>query len=301
MKRALITGISGFVGPYLRAELERNGYIVFGVDKSEIKKVGYYCADITNFSTLSKVLLDCNPTHIFHLAGVSSPRLASKNPELTENVNVNGTKNLFEAALRLKNKPKIIVAGSSYVYGTPKYLPIDENHPLNGTGVYAKSRIKQEEVIKGYSKILSINTARSFNHTGSGQSDIYVIPKIIKHIIEIKLGKRDFLEIGNVDISRDITDVRDVVCAYRMLIEQEEFGIFCNVCRGESISLKDVIKYAKVHAQLEDLEIVLNENYINKDDILDTYGTAELLKKYTGWEITIEYKQMLNDMFVYFK
>lgn len=297
MKKALITGSHGFVGPYLKNELEQNGYVVYGVDCQKLKEDNYYYADITDNDQIKKVIETVKPGYIFHLAGISAPAFAEENPDLTHNVNVKGTENIFDA-IKENKKIKILVVNSSFSYGKPEHLPIKESHPLNGTGVYAKSRIDQEKLVQDYKGKINYVIARSFNHTGSMQPDIFVVPKIVKQIIEIKKGKRETLELGNIDVKRDISDVRDIVRAYRMLLEQNEFGVICNVCRGESIRLREVVHYVKDLAKLEDVKINLDKE-ITADEVFDIRGDNNYLRSLIDWKPKITYKKMLKDIYKY--
>lgn len=295
MKKALITGSCGFVGPYLKKELEQNGYTVYGVDHQKLDESNYHCVDITDKDQIKKVIEAIKPLYVYHLAGISSPSFAEENPDLTYNVNVKGTENIFNI-LKENKKIKILVVNSSLVYGKPEHLPIKESHPLGGKGVYADSRKKQEKLVQNYQGKVNYVVARSFNHTGAMQPEIFVIPKIVKQIVEIKKGKREMLELGNIDVKRDISDVRDVVRAYRMLLEQDKFGVICNVCRGESIKLREVVYYIKDLAGLDDIKINSDKEVIN-DEIFDICGDNSYLKNLIDWKSKITYKKMLKDIY----
>lgn len=299
MKRALITGSNGFVGPYLTRELEAHGFEVFGLGKEVGEGERYYQADITDKNRIIEIMSVVAPSDIVHLAGISSPPFAEEHSDLTREVNVGGTINLLEAAAGLGTRPRVLIVSSMHVYGEPEHLPMDEAHPLHGKGVYAASRLEQEQMAESYTDRLPIVVTRSFNHTGAGQADTFVIPKIVKQAIEIKLGQRAQLELGNINVKRDISDVRDVVRAYRLLLESEQSGLTANVCRGESISLKNVIERVKVLAGLSTVEIALNQGLLRPHDVLDLYGDHGLLTKFTGWQPEIGYDQMLSDMYEY--
>ncbi len=299
MKRALITGINGFVGSYLLKELTAHGYTVFGIGRERKQVLNYFQVDVTDEVGVKNVITEINPTHIFHLAGIGVPALAEKNPELAISVSVEGTRHVLAAATELDHTPKILVTGSAQVYGKPKYLPINEKHPLDATGVYARARLGQEEVVALYHSKLPIILTRSFNHTGPGQSDEFVIPKIIKHIAEIKKNVRTELELGNINIRRDISYVGDVVRDYRLLLEQDDFTGIVNVCRGESISLKEVVHYGSIMAQLRELPIKINPKFIRAHDALDLYGDTQLLRTLILWEPRVGYQEMLEDMYRY--
>lgn len=298
MKRALITGINGFVGPYLKNELEQSGYTVFGLGTKPYKdRPNYYVADITDRDRVREVLNVVKPEYVFHLAGISSPPFAEKNSELTYRVNVEGTRNLLDAASALPSAPRILIVGSAHVYGEPLYLPIDEQHPLQGQGVYVDSRLRQEELVWKYRASLPFTITRSFNHTGPGQSDTFVVPKIVKQAIEVQKGLRRQLDLGNLDVKRDITHVLDVVRAYRLLMEQPKTGVISNVCRGESIVLKDIVEYARVLTQCDDMPVAISPDFVRSGDAPDIYGSIALLRTLIDWQPQFDYQVMIADMY----
>ena len=297
-KRALITGINGFVGPYLKNELEQNGYAVFGLGtKPHKEQANYYVADITDRDRVREVVEKIQPVYIFHLAGISSPVVAEQKPELTYRTSVEGTRNLLDAATALPSAPRVLIVSSAHVYGDPKYLPIDEKHPLRGHGVYVDSRLKQEELVRQYEKSLPFVITRSFNHTGPRQSDTFVVPKIVKQGIEVQKGLRRELEMGNVDIKRDITDVRDVVNAYRFLLEQPQTGVVTNVCRGESIALKNIIEYVRVLTHCKEMPIRVNPAFVRALDAPDIYGSTTMLHSLIDWEPLFDYQKTVTDIY----
>lgn len=301
MPTALITGINGFVGPHLKHELETHGYEVFGLGRQAVEAENYYAADITDAARMQAVIKEVQPTHIFHLANISSPAIAEAHSDLTHAISVDGTINLFEAARRIDDRPRVLIVSSAHVYGEPEYLPIDERHPLRGHGVYAAARLEQEQIVQTYQNQVQTIIVRSFNHTGPGQPDTFVIPKIVKQIVEIKQGKRVKLELGNVNVKRDISDVRDVARAYRLLLEQDQSGFAVNVCRGQSIGLKEVIESVKVLAGLNTVEIALNQELLRAYDVPDIYGDRSLLTELTGWQPEIPYEDMLREIYRYWK
>lgn len=297
-KRALITGINGFVGPYLKNELEQNGYTVFGLGtEAHEEQDRYFQADITDKKRVEEVVKEIKPEYMFHLAGIGVPASAEQNRALIHSVNVFGTKNILDAALLSDSISKILIVSSAYVYGDPLYLPIDEKHPLNGKGPYAESRIQQEEMISGYMDKLPLIITRSFNHTGPGQSDTFVIPKIVKQAIEVQKGLRRELTMGNTDVKRDITHVRDVVHAYRLLLEQPRAGVISNVCRGESIALKDIVEYARVLTQCDEMPVAINPDFVRSGDAPDIYGSIEMLRTLIDWQPQFDYQAMVADVY----
>ena len=186
--RVLITGIDGFVAPFL-ARLEKNNNDVYGAYlKEPIKEKGikYIFMDLLDEKAADKVIADVKPDVIYHLAGFSSVADSWKTPEIAMKINAGGTYNLLNAVQKAGIRPKIVVVSSADVYGNPVHLPISESHPLNPQSPYGKSRIEQEKIIAGF-KELDVVISRSFSHTGRGKAQsLYVL---ILHIRLLQLRK----------------------------------------------------------------------------------------------------------------
>ena len=243
-KIALITGINGFVGPYLKDELNSNGYDVYSIDLNETSNQSGHKiirCDLTDFDSVYNAISKIKPDVIFHLAGFSSVAKSFENPEICFKINVDGTKNLLDAVIKAGINPKILVISSSEVYGKPKYNPIDESHPLNPISPYGESRVKQEKLCLEYIKKhnLKIIISRSFNHTGPNQPETFVIPSFKKQIRDAKDG--DIISVGNLDVVRDFSDVRDVVKAYCILLKKGHIGEIYNVGSGNAYKLREVL------------------------------------------------------------
>ena len=232
-QKALITGSEGFVGPYLKRELEENNYQVISTDLNG--NPDFRC-DITDKNCLEKLILSVNPDVIFHLAAFSSPLKSFQQPDLCWKIGVEGTKNLLESASRLKNC-RVLVVSSSAVYGNPQYVPIDEKHPLNPVSPYAKTKVEQEKIALKYKNTF---IARPFNHTGPGQSKDFVIPSFKKQIKDAK--ENGIIYVGDLNIVKDFSDVRDVVHAYRILIEKGKPHEIYNIGSGIGYNLKEVLE-----------------------------------------------------------
>jgi len=269
--KALITGSEGFVGPHLRKELEDNGYEVLRTSlrgrNDSIK------CDITNKKQVEELIDSTKPDLIFHLAGFSSPSKSFKQPEICFKINVDGTKNLLESVAKLSNC-KVLIVSSAEVYGNPKYLPIDENHPLNPLSPYAESRVEQEKITLKYPNTI---IARSFNHTGPGQSTDFVIPSFKKQINDAKEG--DTIYVGNLDILKDFSHVRDVVRAYRLLMEKGTLGEIYNVGSGGGYNigsiLKELIKKSGKNLEIKKTPLKFN-NFEIKKSICDNTKIKKL-------------------------
>ncbi|MFT4303215.1 MAG: GDP-mannose 4,6-dehydratase [Candidatus Woesearchaeota archaeon] len=264
--KALITGGKGFVGPYLKRELENNGYSVV---VSDLKDSDYDC-DITNKEKVFSMISSIKPDYVFHLAGFSSVSKSFENPSLCFKINIDGTKNLLEACLDVK---KVLIVSSAEVYGKPEYVPIDEKHPLNPVSPYGKSRVEQEKIALNFSNVV---ISRSFNHTGEGQPSTFVIPSFKNQINEAKNG--DTIYVGNLEVIRDFSDVKDVVHAYRILLEKGVLGEIYNVGSGVGVKLKDILNKLILESG-KDLKVEVDSNKYRKADIVELVANVSKINE----------------------
>ena len=290
MKKALITGASGFVGPHLRKELEVNGYRVSGLDYSGNEKGVFQC-DICDFDSVFKVVDKVKPDYIFHLAGFSSVARSFEEPELCHKINVTGTKNLLDAVVKTGLKPKILIVSSADVYGEPEYLPIDEKHQIKPVSPYGKSRVEQEQLAHSYD--LPAIICRSFIHIGPGQADTFVIPSFKKQIAEAREG--DTIYVGDLDIIRDFSDVRDIVRAYRVLIEKGNTNEVYNVGSGKSFRLKEILARL-IEESEKKLKVVVDREKVRVNDIKRLECDNSKTRK-----LGIKIKDILTSSFISFK
>ena len=292
-KKALITGISGFVGPYLKNELDKNGYDVFGIDRTGGENV--FRCDLLDKKNVEEVIEKSRPDYIYHLAGFSSVKDSWDKPELCRKINVEGTKNLLDAVVKAGLKPRILIVTSAEVYGKPKKLPLTETSPLLPESPYAKSRVEQEKLLGNYNDLDWV-VARSFNHTGPGQPAMFVIPEFAKQLAEIKKGlKKPVIKVGNLEAKRDFSDVRDVVRAYRLLLEKGLKYEVYNVCSGKSYYvwqlLNKMIKYTNARKMIYD---EVDEKKYRPVDIFELKGDNRKLKR-IGFKFKYDIDKTLKD------
>lgn len=270
MPRALIFGANGFVGRYLTRELADHGYEVVGSDVSEAPAheglAGYYSGDLLDADRVAGIVRDTDADAIVNLAAISSVGQSWKAPALTMQVNVVGTLNVLEAARTRAEPPKILLVGSSEEYA-PSDRPLKETDPIDATNPYGVSKVTQERFAEIYGERygLRIYRTRSFNHTGPGQSTKFVIPSWCKQVADIeRSGRPGVIHVGNVDVSRDFSDVRDVVRAYRMILESDYAGEVFNVGSGRALSLRDVLSIitslSSQRIEVEQEEILFRPN-----------------------------------------
>lgn len=245
MKKVLIFGAAGFVGRYLIDEFFHHGYEVYASDilqDYQNAHCHYLPSDITDGESVAKVVGESKPDYIVNLAAISSVGLSWKIPAKTFQVNVGGTINVLEGLVKNGLKAKVLIVGSSeeYVQLDRPLKPTDE---VNANNPYGISKISQEMIADLYTARygLKILKTRSFNHTGPGQKDDFVIPSFCKQVAAIMdSGEPGEIHVGNLSAIRDFSDVRDVVANYRYILENFEGGVF-NVGSGQARSIEEIL------------------------------------------------------------
>lgn len=248
-KTVLIFGAGGFVGPYLAQEFINNGYTVIGSDIAERgnlqPELAFRKADLLNAVEVKNLIAEVQPSIIINLAAISSVGLSWKIPQTTIQVNVVGSLNILEAAKVLKPMPKVMFIGSSEEYDISN-KPIDENTPLNANNPYGISKVTQERFANMYKAQygMQIYCVRPFNHTGVGQKETFVLASFCKQAAEIeKSGKPGVIRVGNLSARRDFGHVKDLMRAYRMIVEGDDCNVIYNVGTGKAHSLEKMLEY----------------------------------------------------------
>lgn len=249
MEKVLIFGAGGFVGSYLSKEFLENGYRVVGIDKVKGRllpdEVPFYSVDIMDAKEVEKLVNSAKPDIIVNLAAISSVAESWNIPQGTVAVNVIGALNIMEAARKSDKKTKIMFIGSSEEYAISDY-PMSEDGQLDATNPYGISKVAQEQCAKMYRKQygLKIYCVRAFNHTGVGQREAFVLPNFCKQVAEIeKSGRPGIIKVGNLTVKRDFSHIKDIVRAYRMVVESDDCDIIYNIGSGKAYSLGDMLDY----------------------------------------------------------
>jgi GDP-4-dehydro-6-deoxy-D-mannose reductase len=302
MKKALIFGIGGFVGPYLAKELQSHGYVVFGTDtrdcEDRIKFDGYFKCNILDKDGVRKIIDLVQPTHIFNLAAVSSVGQSWSIPEVTIQVNVNGTLNIFDGCLKSGIKPSILLVGSSEEY-IPCNHPIDENTPISANNPYGISKVAQEQFATLYREKYhwDIFCVRSFNHTGIGQKTSFVVPNWCKQVSDIEKGLQEpSIKVGNLAVSRDFSDVRDIVSAYRLVIESRDSSQIFNIGSGMSYSLQSLLKFI-ISFSNKKIEIIVCDKLLRSNDNLVIQSDISKIDKLIGWKPKYAIKDTIRSIY----
>ena len=274
--RVLITGVDGFTGRYLESLLEKKDYKVFGTTHNTPHKSNHFLCDLMDTTSLLRIVKDVEPEYVCHLAAVSN--VASADKIAIYQTNIFGTQSLLEA---LTNSSvclsKVVLASTGNIYGGDKNFST-ENSCVDPKNHYAISKLGMERVATDFYDALPIVISRPFNYTGTGQSSNFLAPKIIN---SFKNGDES-LELGNLDVSRDFSDVRDVVAAYCTLLNYGVPGEVYNICSQSLISLNDLIDYAAaIHGKVAP-KVLVNKNFQRSNEIAVLWGSNQKLSA-LGW------------------
>jgi len=304
MKKALVTGAEGFVGKHLMIELMRNGYHVFGT--SRIRQSGYLKMDVTNYEEVRSVINETKPDYIFHLAGITFVPSSRQDPKLTFEVNAIGTLNLLDAIRSVGIDPVIQIACSSEEYGLAdeKELPIKETKELKPLSPYAVSKITADFLGYQYHKSFGfkIIRTRAFNHTGAGQSEVFMASSFAKQIAEIELGlKEPIIKVGDLTSIRDIADVRDVVSAYRLLVEKGTPGEVYNIATGKGHTPKEILDILLSMSKKKRIKIESDPLRMRPSDVKVVIGDAKKTGKACGWSPKYEIRDTLKTLLEFWR
>lgn len=301
MQKVLVTGANGFVGQHLVKELAENNITVIGVGgKHGSAQKSPYLAEYMILD-----LMDSEAVHtidfknidgVIHLAALSAAGPSFDEPLQYINTNIGIEINLFEAALAQDVKPRFLIISSGMLYDPKAPLPLTELAPIAPITPYAVSKIGQEQMAHYYgSRGFHSIIARPFNHIGPGQNPGFIVPDIAQQIVAVEQGKAQELLVGNLDAERDYTDVRDIVQAYRLLLERGTAGETYNVCSGVPMSGHEIVA-GLLEAAGSDIPITPDPAKIRPSDNPVIYGDNQKLIAATGWQPKIPIKTTLADV-----
>ncbi|MBI4398046.1 MAG: GDP-mannose 4,6-dehydratase [Candidatus Omnitrophica bacterium] len=308
--KILITGISGFVGSHLTdfvlehfPHIEIHGLIR---RRSDIKNIQHRLSsivlhecDLTDSHSVDAVFRSQSFEKCFHLAGQSHVPTSWIRPIETMNVNANGTMNLLESIRHHNKNCHVLICGSSEEYGLvyEHEVPITEDNPLRPLSPYAVSKVAADFIGHVYFKSYGLHVVRSraFNHEGVRRPEDFVLAKITKQAVEIQLGRRTCFELGNTDATRDITDVRDIVHAYWLLLEKGEPGEAYNISSGKTYSIQELVEMTAKQAGIPS-QIEQNPKFLRPADVPRLLGDCTKMKQLTGWKRRYEIPDTIHDM-----
>ncbi len=272
----LLTGANGFTGRYVRAELEASGYTVCGAVVGAPRGPHETTLDITSPDDCRRVMERLRPDYLVHLAAISFVQHADA--DAFYRVNVIGTINLLQAMADARLSPKrVLIASSANVYGNATAGVISESQPPQPVNHYAVSKLAMEFMVKTWSDRLPIVLTRPFNYTGVGQQPHFLVPKIVSHFVQ----RAPVIELGNLDVERDFSDVRMVARAYHGLLEQDCAGQTVNVCSGRPYSLRSILDMMQEIAGY-DIEVRVNPAFVRQSEVKTLVGSPDKLCSLVG-------------------
>ncbi len=291
-KKILITGTSGFVGKHLIHLIKQKSNLEFVLPTNDF--------DLLKPLSISHLINTTQFDFLIHLAAQSFVPRSFEDPKETFDINFYGTFYLLEALKKANFAGTFLYISSSDIYGMVEEsnLPITEKLNPNPRSPYATSKAASELLCKQYSiqNSFKILVARPFNHIGPGQGDNFVIPAFIKKILEAKKNKIKAISVGNLEITRDFTDVRDVVESYLLLLEHGISGEIYNICSGNEYKignlLNEVIQLVDI-----DLNIEIDNRLVRLNEQKRVCGSYEKLKQCTGWSPKIDINQSIKDIY----
>lgn len=288
--RTFVTGGKGFVGTWLVAHLQESGDDVVAVDRE---------IDVTDRRAVEAALREVAPDAVYHLAAHAHVGRSWDDPEAVVRVNALGTLHLLEAARLLPQPPRVLLVSSAEVYGAvaAERLPADEDTPLAPVSPYAASKVAAEFLgLQAHlAHGLHVVRVRPFNHIGPGQHEGFVVPSLAKRIVRARRAGGTRVPVGNLSPRRDFTDVRDVVRAYRLLVERGTPGDVYNVCSGRAVSIAELAE-KMLELGGGGLELVPDPDLVRPVDVPVLCGAPGKVREVTGWEPRIDVERSLSDV-----
>lgn len=302
-KRIIITGAKGFTGRYVAAEAKSEGWETVGLvhqlrstnEKDPLFDV-LHPVNLLDSKALISIINDIKPDYVVHLAAIAFA--AHGDVEAIYRTNVLGTRHLLEALAISTHRPKaVLLASSANVYGNSTSGILDETTPPNPANDYAVSKIAMEYVAQLYTARLPIIIARPFNYTGVGQANQFLIPKIIEHFQR----RATEIELGNLEVARDFSDVRTVAACYKKLLETPAaiHGTF-NVCSGRTYQLQDIIQILERLSE-HHINVNINPDFVRANEVKILQGNRAKLESVIGqiddipFDETLQWMLNLND------
>ena len=300
--RALITGIGGFVGPYLARELRaRTAWTLVGLGHHPLPPGDYetVAADLLDRARLARLIGEIAPTHVFHLAAQSHVPTSHDDGGATLHNNIAAQVNLLDACRVLAVPPRILIIGSGEEYGParPEEMPLREEQPFRPTSPYAVSKVAQDLLGWQYfhSYGLPIVRVRPFNHLGPGQSDRFAMAAFARQVAEVEAGLRPpVVRVGNLDARRDFLDVRDVVHAYYLALTRGVLGEVYNIGGGVPIRIGDGLAQLLALAT-RPIAVEFDPARLRPSDVPVLVADTSRLRAATGWQPTIPFERSLRD------
>ncbi|ANJ66593.1 GDP-mannose 4,6 dehydratase [Halothiobacillus diazotrophicus] len=280
--KALITGVQGFTGRYLAAELSQAGYEVHGLAQSPSGRAipgvhAVHAGDLADLAALTHIMETVRPDIVVHLAAIAF--VAHGDVSAIYSTNLMGSRNVLDALVRAKVTPRaVLIASSANVYGNATGGMLSEATLPAPANDYAVSKLAMEFMANLFQDKLPLIVTRPFNYTGVGQTENFLLPKIVAHVRK----KAPVIELGNLDVARDFSDVRTVVQCYRRLLEKPEaIGGTFNVCSGKAFTLQEVLDMVRSISG-HDFEVRVNPAFVRANEVKMLLGDRAKLVSMIG-------------------
>lgn len=311
--RALITGAGGFVGRHLcEYLLAQSDWELLGTVSPKPLEAprsrpcrSLVRLDLRDAGRVGELIGDFRPDVVFHLAAQSHVPSSFADPWETLENNLRAQLNVLEGVRRAGLSSRVIVIGSNEEYGWPRPedLPLTEESPLRPVNPYAVSKVGQDFLGLQYHLAYGMDVVRlrPFNHTGPGQAPHFVVPAFARQIARIEAGLQEpVVRVGNLEVARDFTDVRDIARAYYLAAVAGEAGEVYNLASGLARSIRWILGTLLSFTDAE-VRIEVDPALYRPADVLIIYGSAEKFRRRTGWEPQIPFEQTLRETLDYWR
>jgi len=309
--RALITGIAGFAGSHLADYLvTHTTHEVWGTVRRTRWRIAHLqdrihtvTCDLTEAVRTTRLVQEVQPDLVFHLAAQADVGASWQDPWATYEANLRAQLTLLEAVVANRLQPRVLIVGSNEAYGRPVRLPIDEEHPFRPVTPYGVSKAAQDLMGLQYmlARHIPVVRVRPFNHIGPRQDRGFVCADLASQVALIEAGRQaPVIRVGNVSARRDFTDVRDVVAGYWLALTAGEAGEAYNVGRGEAHAIKEILDIL-VEASRVPIEVQIDQERIRPSDVPLVVCDASKLRRQTGWQPKIPFRQSVLDVLAYWR
>ncbi|MBI4320826.1 MAG: GDP-mannose 4,6-dehydratase [Chloroflexi bacterium] len=313
--RALITGVAGFAGSHLaeyllsREKIEVFGIVRPGHASPNIEhlrpRLRLFEGDLASFDSVDAVVREIRPTHVFHLAAQAAVSYSWEHPGDTLSNNIISQLNVLEAVVRCSKEAKVLIVGSADEYGLvqPSELPIKETNPLRPNNPYAVSKIAQDMLGYQYflSRQLPVVRLRPFNHIGPRQGEQFVTASFAKQIAEIELGlRKPVVLVGDLEVQRDFTDVRDIVRGYWLALLNGEPGEVYNIGSGKSLSVAHILQSLLAISNAS-IAVQQDSQRLRPSDVRVLVCDATKFHNQTGWKPRFSIEETLAELLDYWR
>jgi GDP-4-dehydro-6-deoxy-D-mannose reductase len=302
----LVTGAAGFAGSHLVDRLVGDGADVVawqrpgGAPVRKISRTRWEAVDLLDADAVAAAIARLRPSAVYHCAGAAHVGQSWDSTEPTFAINVRGTHHLLQALERQGTGARVLVPSSAMVYASANEA-LTEEHPLVPGSPYGLSKLAQEMLARRTNGVLGVAIARSFNHVGPRQDPQFVASGFARRIADIEKGRCEpEIFVGNLDTRRDLTDVRDTVRAYTLILERGTPGRPYNVCSGRAIAMRHLLDLLLARARVP-VEVKVDPSRYRPNDTPLLVGDPSRVHDDLGWTAEIPLEQTLDDLLEYWR